>query len=554
MRLADYGAALRRYWIAILLMIAVGAAVGFGWAKLQTPVYEADASGFIKVASAADEEMYGPGQADGLAQSKVPTYLDMASWRTVATTAGEQLGVSTPPEVLVQRIAVTNPAGTAILKITAQGASPAEASDLASAWVNALAVEIDKVEGNGKAGSAPMTILLGESASLPTEPVFPDVKLAIIVGLVIGLGGGIAFALVRAIADRRLRSADDVEQRLDIPVAGTLPDVTGLSSGKRLYRMGGAGAKAQRADFAVRESLRMLRTNLQFMNVDDPPRKIVVTSALPGEGKSTVAANLAGALADSGQHVVLIDGDLRRPTVADSVDVDGSVGLTDVLAGRVEIASALQRVAAMPNLLVLPAGTLPPNPSELLGSERMRALLSELAEHATVIVDAPPLLAVTDGAVLTRQSDGALIVVSAGHTGYDVVDKAVDVLEKIHGHVLGVVLNKVPMSGGAYGGTYSYEYAAAAAGAKPEAAKPDRMRADSVEKIAARPTESIPASASAVPDAKPKPARTSSTRARRRSASAEVPAAESEEGNSLLDSLFDESAADATAAPDALGR
>ncbi len=552
MRLADYAAALRRYWIAILLMIAVGAAVGFGWAKLQTPVYEADASGFIKVASAADEEMYGPGQADGLAQAKVPTYLDMASWRTVATTAAEQLGVSTPPEVLVQRIAVTNPTGTAILKITAQGASPAEASDLASAWVNALAVEIDKVEGNGKAGSAPMTILLGESASLPSEPVFPDVKMAIIVGLVIGLGGGIAFALVRAIADRRLRSADDVEQRLDIPVAGTLPDVTGLSSGKRLYRMGGAGVKAQRADFAVRESLRMLRTNLQFMNVDDPPRKIVVTSALPGEGKSTVAANLAGALADSGQHVVLIDGDLRRPTVADSVDVDGSVGLTDVLAGRVEIASALQRVAAMPNLLVLPAGTLPPNPSELLGSERMRALLSELAEHATVIVDAPPLLAVTDGAVLTRQSDGALIVVSAGHTGYDVVDKAVDVLEKIHGHVLGVVLNKVALSGGTYGGAYSYEYVAD--GTKTQNSKPARAKkeTDLAEGTVAQASPSSPVVAAA--ESKPKPARTSSTRARRRSASAEPPAAESEEGNSLLDSLFDESAADATAAPDALGR
>lgn len=540
MRLRDYAAALRRYWLAIVLMIVIGVAAGYGWAKLQTPIYQADASGYIKVTAAADQEMYGPGQTDGLAQSKVPTYLDMSSWRTVATTAAEELGVSTPPEVLVQRITVANPDGTAILKFTAQGASPEEASALASAWVTALAAEIDKVEGTGKPGTAPMTILLGESASVPSAPVFPDTKLAMIIGFVIGLGGGIAFALLRALADRRLRSADDVEQRLSIPVAGTLPDVGGLAAGKRLYRLGAGGAKAQRADFAVRESLRMLRTNLQFMNVDNPPRKIVVTSALPGEGKSTVAANLATALADSGQHVVLIDGDLRRPTVAESIGIDGSIGLTDVLAGRIDITQALRRAEGTPNLLVLAAGTLPPNPSELLGSARMRTVLEDLAAHATVIVDAPPLLAVTDGAVLTRQADGALIVVSAGHTSYDVVDKAVDVLEKIHGHVLGIVLNKVPMTGATYGGAYTYDYAAepqADAASVPAAPSP-------VKKKPARPSAAQP---SAAP-------RAAASRARRRGAATAAQAVEAEsQDDDVLESLFDESSPD-SAATDARGR
>lgn len=543
MRLRDYAAALRRYWLAIVLMIAIGVGAGYGWAKLQTPIYEADASGYIKVASAADQEMYGPGQADGLAQSKVPTYIDMSSWRTVATTAAEELGVETSPEVLAQRISVANPEGTAILKFTAQGESPEAASALASAWVTALAAEIDKVEGTGDPGTAPMTILLGESASVPSAPVFPDTRLAMIIGFVIGLGGGIAFALLRALADRRLRSTDDVEQRLSIPVAGTLPDVGGLGSGKRLYRLGAAGAKGQRADFAVRESLRMLRTNLQFMNVDDPPRKIVVTSALPGEGKSTVAANLAAALADSGQHVVLIDGDLRRPTVAESMGVEGSVGLTDVLAGRVEITQALHRVDGMSNLLVLAAGTLPPNPSELLGSERMRALLTDLADHATVIVDAPPLLAVTDGAVLTRQADGALIVVTAGRTSYDVVDKAVDVLEKIHGHVLGVVLNKVPLTGGAYGGAYTYGYAA------------DTSEPKAAENV---PVPPRPAKNKAKPsraDTAGAPARTTASRARRRASASTVQTEEPvSQDDDVLESLFDESSSDSPSSTDARGR
>ncbi len=543
MRLRDYAAALRRYWLAIVLMIAIGVAAGYGWAKLQTPIYQADASGYIKVSAATDQELYGPGQADGLAQGKVATYLDMSSWRTVATTAAEELGVSTPPEVLVQRISVANPDGTAILKFTAQGASPEEASALASAWVTALAAEIDKVEGTGKPGTAPMTILLGESASVPSAPVFPDTKLAMIIGFVIGLGGGIAFALLRALADRRLRSAEDVEQRLSIPVAGTLPDVGGLAAGKRLYRLGAGGAKAQRADFAVRESLRMLRTNLQFMNVDNPPRKIVVTSALPGEGKSTVAANLATALADSGQHVVLIDGDLRRPTVAESIGIDGSIGLTDVLAGRIDITQALRRAEGTPNLLVLAAGTLPPNPSELLGSARMRTVLEDLAAHATVIVDAPPLLAVTDGAVLTRQSDGALIVVSAGHTSYDVVDKAVDVLEKIHGHVLGVVLNKVPITGGTYGGAYTYGYVADSH--EQTAAESATVAPQPVKKKPTRPPVEQAGTA----------ARSTGSRARRRGAAAAARTEDTQQQDQdVLESLFDETSEDSAAAGDARGR
>lgn len=532
MKLRDYASAFRRYWVAIVLMIAVGVGAGYGWAKLQTPVYQADASGYIALGPRVDDSMFTPGQSDGLAKGKVPTYLDMASWRTVAERAAAEIGSSAPADELVKRITVSNTLGTAILKISARAESPVAARDLASAWVTALAAEIDRVEGDGSAGSADMTILLGESASLPSAPIFPDTRMAMIVGLLLGLGGGIAFTLIRAIADRRLRSAGDVEQRLNVPVAGTLPDIGALSAGRRLYRPTDVpeGSKGQRAEFAVRESLRMLRTNLQFMNVDDPPRTIVVTSAMPGEGKSTVAANLAGTLAANGVHVILVDGDLRRPTVAETMDINGDVGLSDVLAGRIGITDALRTVRGVPNLLVLPAGTLPPNPSELLGSERMRALLTDLAKHAMVIVDAPPLLAVTDGAVLTRQSDGALLVVSAGHTGYDVVDDAIDVLEKIHGQVLGIVLNRVPVTGGSYGGVYAYEARARGSEARghespappvaPEpAASPDSEGVDAPAEAAA-PAKRSGSSRSTSTSARPR--RRSSARADDTAADAEV--------------------------------
>ena len=180
--------------------------------------------------------------------------------------------------------------------------------------------------------------------------------------------------------------------------------------------------------FAVSEAFRSLRTNLQFMDVDDPPRTIVVTSPLPGDGKSMVAANIAVALAASGRPVVLVDGDLRRSTVATTFGLPNGAGLTDVLAGRADLVDVMHRTPVAERLVVLTAGSVPPNPSEVLGSEKMRGVLADLSKHAMVIIDAPPLLPVTDSAVLAHQADGALLVVGLGKTTYDLVAKAQDAL------------------------------------------------------------------------------------------------------------------------------
>ncbi|REJ08035.1 lipopolysaccharide biosynthesis protein [Microbacterium bovistercoris] len=455
MEIRDYVRALKRHWIGIVLLTVLGVAVGFGWAAMQAPVYQADASGVVTVITPKDPDVaLTPGANDVLTRNQVPTFVEMAQWRNVAEKAAEELGLDVPPEQLVQRIVVDNPAGTPILKITASGSTPEAARDLAEAWVNGLSATVDEREGTGAAGTAPINVVLAESAALPTSPSFPDKRMAMLVGGVLGLGFGIAFALVRAASDRRVRAADDVEKNLGVPVVATLPISEEVDAEQRLLTDEQTGSKA---GFALRESLRVLRTNLQFMDVDHPPRVIVVTSALPGEGKSTVAANLSATLAAGGSPVVLVDGDLRRPTVAKTVGVTSPIGLTDVLAGRVELSQALQRSPQVPNLAVLTAGTIPPNPSELLGSERMKDMLAELAVHATVIIDAPPLLAVTDGAVLAHQADGALVVVSVGKTTYDLVEKAMLALQKVHGRVLGVVLNRAPVTG-SESSVYTYDY------------------------------------------------------------------------------------------------
>jgi len=488
MEIRDYLLALRRHGIAIVLLVLVGLGAGYGWASIQTPVYQAEASGFAKTNDGALPEggVIAPGVSDSLARAKVATYVEMATWRTVAERAAAELKSDARPEDLVRRITVSNPQSTAILKVTAQGSSPEAARNLATAWVNGLIATIDETEGDGSAGSAPVNIILGESASLPSSPSFPDTRTALMVGGLLGLGAGIAFAIMRAISDRRIRPGDDVEQRTGVSVLGSVPTLSGPGSERRLVDLADTSG---RGGFALRESLRALRTNLQFMDVDNPPRRIVVTSALPGEGKSTVAANLAITLAANGEHVALVDGDLRRPTVTETMGLVPGAGLTDVLAGRAELIEVLQRAQGHPGLIVLGAGTTPPNPSELLGSARMRGVLDELAKHAIVIIDAPPLLPVTDGAILTHQADGAILVVTVGKSTYDLVDKATAALDKVRGRVLGMVLNRVPLTGS---GTtnYTYEYTSHESGALKGGDK--KAKAQSGADAGARPRRTPP--------------------------------------------------------------
>lgn len=473
MELRDYLRGLRRHWLAIVLMTLVGIGIGFGWVRLQVPVYEAVASGLVR--SAADQSDNALQVFDSAAMQKVPTYLQMAAWKEVAQGAIDQLGLETTTQQVAELVEVDNPDSTALIMVTARGESPEAAAALAEAWISSLTTTIDRVEGD-ETGTAPMTIYLASSASAPTAPIFPDLRTSLMVGGLLGLGFGVGFALIRTASDRRLRVADDIEDRSGIPLIGSIPAAPRGSAGLVALR----AADANRQGGAIAEAFRSLRTNLQFVDVDNPPRKIVITSAMPGDGKSTVACNLAVALAASGQSVALVDGDLRRPTVAATMGLIQAAGLTDVLSGRVDLVDVLQRVSGMPSLVVLAAGATPPNPSEILGSARMHDLLDQLAQHAIVIIDAPPLLPITDGAVLASQSDGAILVASVGKTTYDLVDKSVDALSKANSRALGLVLNNVPLRGvdaSPYSRAYGDAYAAQAtpdAGRRPP---PKRGRA-----------------------------------------------------------------------------
>lgn len=208
----------------------------------------------------------------------------------------------------------------------------------------------------------------------------------------------------------------------------------------------------------IAEAYRTLRTNLEFSNLDKSLRTILVTSASAEEGKSTTLANLAVTIAQSGKRVVLVDADLRRPTQHQIFNLKAGPGLSDMVREDSILANPPLQETSVPNLKVLSSGPLPPNPAEILGSKRMSDILTALLEQADVVLlDAPPVLAVTDAAVLSSKVDGVVLVISAGKTKRENAHRAQTQLEKINARILGAVLNNVKADGSAQ--TYYSEQA-----------------------------------------------------------------------------------------------
>ncbi|WP_067438011.1 polysaccharide biosynthesis tyrosine autokinase [Nocardioides jensenii] len=443
MELSDYLRMLRNYWIGVLVITAAVVAAAGVYNVTQPKVYAANANGFVSIGSGSDPALASVG--DSLAKSRAKSFVDIAESRATAQEVIDTLGLDTTTSSLIGSITVEQPEDTVSIKITAAADTPQEAQALADAWIQALARQVKSIENPNDANDQAIRVVAVESAELPGSPVSPKVERNLGLGLVLGLMLGFGYALLRSQFDRRIRSAATVEKEFGVSVVGLIPTARVLARDVGRTAMLAVNSTSEnRSDQSAAEAFRKLRTNLQFMSVDDPPRVIVLTSPKPGDGKSTIAANLAAAIAASGSPVILVDGDLRRPTVADSFDLVEGAGLTDVLVGRVEIDDVLQQHGTLENLQVLAAGGIPPNPSELLGSQAMQRLLTSLSERATVIIDAPPLLPVTDGAVLTAVTDGAFVVISSGKTLDTELAAALSHLEAVHGKALGVIFNGMP--------------------------------------------------------------------------------------------------------------
>lgn len=450
--LRTYLAVLAKRWPVIVVVFLVSVTVAVGVVVLTTPIYRAHAQLFVSTQVSAgnlNQELY---QGSNFSSERVKSYTELVTSPTVLEPVVSELRLGTTAALLADDVRAAVPVDTVLIDIEADAQSPELAAALANSVGDNLAQVIEDLEAPGRGRTSPVRATLVTPALVPVAPFWPAVPLILGAGLLLGLIAGVSVALLREKLDVSIRSAEEL-------AVVNLPSLAEVSRDRRR----GAAAAIVRSDpqGSRSEAYRQLRTNLHFAALGNASKVMVVTSALPGEGKSSVAGNLALALSQVGQRVCLIDGDLRRPSVATYFGLIGSAGLSTVIVGRASLDDVLQPVDG--GLVVITSGPIPPNPTELLGAPSFTRLLGELRNRFdTVIVDAPPVLPAADAAVLAAAADGVIFVVRAGRTGRHQVQRAVAALDQVHAPMLGAVLNMVRFRGSRkrmhrYGHTYRSE-------------------------------------------------------------------------------------------------
>lgn len=510
--IGDYLAIIRRRALAVGACFAAALIVGVVWSLLQTPRYQATATVLIDSGSAADifdpvtgeargaravtnearfalsdqvrESTEGILAASGLdvaaeaytlsvtesstadelrlrassrsaagaalvAQTFADQYITLSRERAVADYLATADVIQSRVEAVEQELAQLDPAESARRAIL-----EAQLSSFSSALSS-----LDVTAELGGAGSRQII----SRARVPSAPFSPQTSRNVLIAAVLGLLAGVGLALLLESLDRSIQSKDDIEEATsgiaNLAVVPTVRDWRERSA-TRIETV-------QSPQSPTSEAYRTLRTSLEFASIDRDVRTLQVTSANPGEGKTTTAVNLAVSIARAGSRVIVIDADLRKPRMHAFFDVPVEPGLTNAILGQVpsaEVGHVVERDAG--SLTVLTSGPLPPGPSELLGSSRTRAILDELKELADlVIVDSAPVLPVADALVLAKQVDATLLVANASRTAVPEVQDAVERLTQVDAHIVGTVLNQVRRRGGnGYGYGYSYEQDASGSG------------------------------------------------------------------------------------------
>ena len=434
MELRDIVAMIRSSAIAVVILAALGAISGAVGTIVATPTYRATNTVMVSVVAGADVNDLNLG-ANFVAR-QVPTYAVLARSPRVLDPVIRSLGISTTTQQLHNQVTTSVQTNTALIDITVTGSDAGLTAATADAVATQLSTAVKQtapVQANGGSSVSVMSI---SPATTPTVPFAPSLTTNVGVGLAAGLLLGFGWAVLRRSLDTKVRSGADVRSLIPAPLLGTISDDT---HGKR-----GRSRSVVASPLSVRaEEFRQLRTNLQFVDAASRPQSFVVTSTRNGEGKSSTAIDLAFVLAEAGSSVCLVDADLRRPSIANALELEGSGGLTSVLIGQATTDDVLQTVNGAA-LKVITSGLLPPNPSELLGSKAMADFIADLeSRFTTVIIDSAPLLPVTDAAILGKVTGGALLVVGSATVTRDQLEDSLAKLKTIDSRLLGVVLNKV---------------------------------------------------------------------------------------------------------------
>jgi len=505
--LRQYFLVMRRWLWLIVGCTLLAAISAFVVSSRMTPVYSASATLLVYQAPTAGTSDY---TAILTSERLARTYTQMLSGRPVLEEVIAQLGLEKTPDELVKKVEVELVRDTQLIRLSVEDTNPVQAAQTTNAIADAFIAQnqalqderyadslasmqgqIDELSGLIEETRAAIdglgtpetdqeqeeltrleTILTGyrntrltllqsyenkrltaaqssdnvivfETAQVPKKPIRPRTMMNTALAGVVGAMLAVGAAFLVEYLDDTIKTPDDVSHALSLGTLGAIGQLTEEEDEL---------VTATQPLSHVSEAFRVLRTNIRFSSVDRPLRTILVTSPGPLEGKSTTVANLAVAMAQAGFKVVAVDGDLRRPRLHKLFDLHPREGLTgSLLGGNTE--GRLQP-AQVEGLTVLPAGKLPPNPAEMLGSQRMQELLDELAQQVDVVlIDSPPVLPVTDAAVLAQRVDGVLLVVRAGETRREMARQAVESLRQVGANPIGVVLNNV---GGRRGGYYYY--------------------------------------------------------------------------------------------------
>jgi receptor protein-tyrosine kinase len=437
----------RERWalIALATLVAVGLAALYS--AQATPQYKSTARLFVSTSAPEAEDAYRSGSFTG---QRVKSYVAILSGQQNARRVIERLDLEMEPRELANRTTASVEPDTVVLTVSVTASSAAQAQLLTQTTAEVLIDQVSEVETQPGKTTAPVKASIVDAATKPQNPYSPrtvrNILLAVAVGLL--LGGGVA--VMREMLDTRVRSLDGLRRVIgEIPLLGNIqfdksavndPMITGMP------------AHSPRV-----EAYRVLRTNLQFLNPGADSKVYAFTSALPAAGKSTTVSNLMLSIAETGTPVLLLEGDLRRPKATEHLHVEGTVGVTTVLIGSVDLDDAIQPLRGSGS--VLASGAIPPNPAELLGTDQMAEMLTELRKrYSVILIDTPPVLPVTDAAVIASQSDGAILIVEHGSTTREQIHQSIERLEAAKANVLGVVINRTPKQKGTRGYGYGYGY------------------------------------------------------------------------------------------------
>lgn len=449
------------YWKGILVSILVCSSIATSLAFLKKPTYKATARILVTTPNAKDLSVAFSG--DALAKSRVKTYLSIATTSSVAQEVQKKLNWDMSDDQLVSQISATAETDTTLLSINAKADTGEQAKQLADTWVKVLTEQLNNLEVSqalNTPGVSPSQEPFIKSvpeviADIPKIPVSPNKNLYLVLGAGLGAGLGAAYAWYKTKLDKRISSRKNIEDNFNPPVIGLIPfDV----EEEKMVNFSAEAPLTFEGNMR-NEAYRELRANLRYSNVDKKKEALVVSSPDESDGKTTVVTNLALSIAATGQKVVVIDCDLRRPQIAKrfGVHTGDQPGLAELLSDQISLDEALIKYHENENITLLPSGKIPPKPAELLHSESMQNLIDDLKKDSIVLLDSPPLLHVNDAAVLGRMADGILLLVAAGKTTTDDISECLNILELADAECTGFIF-KEDKSSNNKSGRYGYGF------------------------------------------------------------------------------------------------